>query len=543
MSNFRTRILGLAAVATAFAGVSYGQLVTTPCVTAAQSNPTLRAEGQTELLAPFVVTCTNTQATATTGSVYITTSLPITSKTYTVGGVTSNEATLVVTGTGTNGTVQGVVSGTQVSFNLPVGAIPATGSATFTISNIRVNASGGGTPQVTESGVLTYNTPTGTSNVSLPAAAGGPGFILKTLGTPSLVALGTTSYTACAGNPGTSSTAPGTSFTVNISELVGGAFLTQTGEQGQVVTPPNIGTANSADQIIITLANVPGSATIYVPQTVSQTSGGTTTLTIANSTAVSSGPLANLVGLTPSSGTVTIPYTVTASAATGALTFPVPVIVQFAANSAGAQTAITVNESYGPAAAALTGPATSVPTFLASTFTPVSGSAINLCQTSLLFPFVSNQLGFDTGIVLANTSTDNLSTIPGKTSVAVPQSGTCTLSFYGQGLPATSTGVADPMGNLPTAQTHAFTLSSVAPGFQGYIIASCPFLYAHGFGFLAYNLTQNNGAVEGYLAEVLNNSRPVSATTLSSVAGTIAGGNGTVTSSNTTTSIAEPVTF
>jgi len=512
MSNFRTRILGLATMATAFVGVSYGQIVT--CVTGPQTNPTLRAEGQTELLAQMIVTCTNTAGgAATSGTVYIQTSLPITSKGFVLASATTNEATLVVTGAGAGGTVQGVVSGNQVSFSLPPLAIPAgAASAIFTISNIRVNASGGGAPQVTESGILSYNVagpPATSSNTAIAASAQGAGFILKTLGPASLIALpavgGTQNYTVCGGNVvGAALIATNTSFTVNINELVSGAFLTQAGEAGQInpTTVPgtnaNIGTAASGDVLNVTLANVPASATAYVPQTI--TVAGTT-LTIANSTPVASGALAGLVGLTGTSGTVTIPYTVTVGGTFGPQTFPVPVILQFAANSAAAQGPVTVAVSYGPAAAALAGPASSVPTFLAGTATTVNASSIAICQTTMLFPFVTNQLGFDTGIVIANTSTDNLG-VAGK-STAAAQSGTCNLSFYGAGAPTPATGVADPGGSTATGTTHAFLLSAVAPGFQGYMIATCPFQFGHGFGFLAYNLTQNNGAVEGYLAPVL----------------------------------------
>jgi len=324
-----------------------------------------------------------------------------------------------------------------------------------------------------------------------------------------------TNYTVCTGN-GSAFAAGSNSFTVNINELVSGAFLPQgggavQGEQGQYISGANIGTANSGDVINVALANVPGSATIWVPQTIAV---GGTTLTIANSTAAASGPYsaaptapalplpnAPYVAFTPTSNAVTIPYTVTTSAVAGPTTFPVNVVMAFAANSAASQSAVTVAVSYGPAAAALSGPATSIPTFLAGTPTTANGSVINICQTSLLYPFVTNQLGFDTGIVIANTSTDNLAT--GGKSIAAAQAGTCTLSFYGSGAPSPATGVADPGGSTASGTTHAFLLSAVAPGFQGYMIATCPFQFGHGFGFLAYNLTQNNGAVEGYIAEVM----------------------------------------
>ena len=101
MSNFRTRILGLAAMATAFAGVSFGQALTCTDTTnnaagpstQPQINGALRVEGQTEQLSllQFACTATATPAGTTTATVTITTNLPITSKS--LGAVT--EATLI----------------------------------------------------------------------------------------------------------------------------------------------------------------------------------------------------------------------------------------------------------------------------------------------------------------------------------------------------------------------------------------------------------------------------------------------------------------
>jgi hypothetical protein len=104
--------------------------------------------------------------------------------------------------------------------------------------------------------------------------------------------------------------------------------------------------------------------------------------------------------------------------------------------------------------------------------------------TTLLFPFVTNQAGFDTGIAITNTSMDTVGT--------TPQSGTCTISYFG-----TVTGG----GPTPPAQTtnapvlgggqFTFVLSSGGslgimgtPGFQGYLMATCNFQYAHGFAFV-----------------------------------------------------------
>ncbi len=107
---------------------------------------------------------------------------------------------------------------------------------------------------------------------------------------------------------------------------------------------------------------------------------------------------------------------------------------------------------------------------------------------NFLFPFVTNQAGFDTGIVLANTSSD-----PFGASGATPTAGSCTLNFYGAGAPTPNTGVAAPGGTLASGASTAFTLSSVAPGFQGYVIASCNFGAVAGFAFPASNLTANGG--------------------------------------------------
>src|SRR5215472_8522364 len=44
-------------------------------------------------------------------------------------------------------------------------------------------------------------------------------------------------------------------------------------------------------------------------------------------------------------------------------------------------------------------------------------------STALLFPFATDQAGFDTEITISNTSKD--------TEGSTPQAGTCTLNFYG----------------------------------------------------------------------------------------------------------------
>lgn len=542
MSNFRTKIMGLAAMATAFAGVSFGQALTCTDTTnnapgpatVPQINSALRVEGQTEQLSLLQFACTGTASAAgtTTATITITTNLTITSKAVGL----SNEATLITDGTTTtitggvvtlgNGVATaGVVSGNTVTFNNVSIPVSVAGTTTFfAVTNIRVNASAApSTPyQTTESGLIAYTTSTTTgpttAYTAIPAT-NSSGLIVQSLGAPKITA-GTNNYTTCVGNPGPNFTLAGPpsnpSFTLNINQIISGAFLTNgpppVGEGGQYAPGGGsaVGTGN-ADIISVTLSGLPASATVYVPASVTVTSGAnSTTLSITLPTAPAATitlPAGDTPGATfsvSSAGTVTIPYTVSAFAGLGApanSNFAIPVVVAFAANSVTTPTIVTANYSYSPTSAALTGPASAVPTFVASSFTAANGSAISLCQTTMLFPFITNQLGYDTGIAIANTSTDNLG-LGGK-SAATAQTGTCTLFLYGPTAPSSQpvTGIPDPQGPLASGSTHAFQLSSIAPGYQGYAIAVCPFNYAHAFAFLFDNAGAASVA-QGYLAEV-----------------------------------------
>jgi hypothetical protein len=168
---------------------------------------------------------------------------------------------------------------------------------------------------------------------------------------------------------------------------------------------------------------------------------------------------------------------------------------------------VTVNQSYAPtpgpatftasAGAAASGTLT-IPRF-ADTSTARNLMTIQLCQTLLLFPFVTNQNGFDTGIAISNTTTDPIGT--------TPQAGICKLTWYdGTGkTPPTGINGTDLTKEAPVATgTSAVNLAStLAPGFQGYMFAQCNFQLAHGFAFIS-DLGARNLAM-GYLALVVPN--------------------------------------
>jgi hypothetical protein len=131
-----------------------------------------------------------------------------------------------------------------------------------------------------------------------------------------------------------------------------------------------------------------------------------------------------------------------------------------------------------------------IPRF-ADTSTARNLLVINICQTLLLFPFVTNQNGFDTGLAIANTSTDPVGT--------GPQSGSCVITFYdGSGKPGPFN-----TGSVATATVYVNLLSNIASGFQGYLFALCNFQFAHGFAFISDAGARN--LAMGYLALVVNN--------------------------------------
>lgn len=151
----------------------------------------------------------------------------------------------------------------------------------------------------------------------------------------------------------------------------------------------------------------------------------------------------------------------------------------------------TVAGTFAPTSTVATASATApIPRF-ADTASAINVVAIVACRTNLLFPFVTNQAGFDTGIAIANTTKDIFGTSA--------QAGTCTLNFFGSNAPA-------PITTASIAGGDTFTLlaQTSSPNFQGYIIAQCQFQFGHGFAFVQSSVGYNpTTAAMGYLALVI----------------------------------------
>jgi len=183
-----------------------------------------------------------------------------------------------------------------------------------------------------------------------------------------------------------------------------------------------------------------------------------------------------------------------------------------AASNSPAPGTITVTFSYAPtpsggAFTSSTGAAASssltIPRFSDSLDITKPVASINLCTTAMLFPFVINVNGFDTGLAIANTTTD-----PFGTSA---QTGSCSLYFYGTAAPTTIPFVTP---TVATGTVYANLASTVAPGFSGYMIANCNFQMGHGFAFIS-DVGARNLAM-GYLALIFFNGTNITRNNISS---------------------------
>jgi hypothetical protein len=286
------------------------------------------------------------------------------------------------------------------------------------------------------------------------------------------------------------------------------------------------GNADYATRVKITFAGLQSGITVYVPTTlpsvttVQGTVGGTPTEVLAltsteggafsqvPASTTSNLPTTNyptvgayyggLAALTITSGGAEAVYQVASqnSVSPNVIeSFAVPVFVVYSAspatNSPGLG-ATTVQVDFAPTSTVVTAAASPIPRFI-STSANLTGFSIIACTTNILFPFITNQAGFDTGIAVASTSQDPFGT--------ALQSGTCTFNFYGSGAPAAFTTPTVTAGTVYTTLA-----STVSAGFQGYMIAQCKFQYAHGYAFITDGFGgPGRGLSEGYLALIIPN--------------------------------------
>ena len=165
----------------------------------------------------------------------------------------------------------------------------------------------------------------------------------------------------------------------------------------------------------------------------------------------------------------------------------------------------TVAGSFAPLSTVTTQSASAPLPRFADTSSARTIFTISACTTNILFVFLTNQAGFDSGIAISNTSLDPFGT--------APQSGPCKLNYYGEttgggAAPAAQTSAVVPAGKQLTAVLSTGGNYGIAatPGFQGYMIAQCQFQYAHGFAFISD--VGANRVSEAYLGLILDSGLP-----------------------------------
>jgi len=326
-----------------------------------------------------------------------------------------------------------------------------------------------------------------------------------------------------------------------------------TNSNTQIGNPADAATGIVGTTIAVVFNNLVSGVNYYVPASV--TSGGlvltlvsspTSTTPIAGATigtAISGGypgaTVANVVQLSSTSGSATAYYMVTgddglldqtAAATAETVVAPATTVTPLAVagqinlyeivptgTTVGTATAVSVstylagNTSTGyPQFAAVTSP--TVLSAKANNTGTGSTGLLTSCNTTLIFPYVLTSSGYDTGIELTNAGLG--STVAGNT-ISTTTNGTCTLTAWGSASFGSAAIPSFALTNSPLAVTagtvNAFQLSTALPAanntaFVGYLIASCNFQGAHGFGFVfggANGSTGGAGLSYGYLAPIL----------------------------------------
>jgi hypothetical protein len=390
--------------------------------------------------------------------------------------------------------------------------LPADGNPfTIRVTNIRVNAN-----ELTAGAFVT-----GTVMPSFPVQNQSGLVLGAVLNSLSLTVSAVTPFSQCASIP-----AAGTVVqTVTVKELFKTAFKSQ-GTDPPDATPgkwyrkevntesqtvlDNVvfkndidvvpGQAGSGTRIRLNFSNIPAGWTLTLPVYV-----GDKVHFIQATTGGDNGlfkPAASAIVLTKA-GSVT--YEVMAQQGREIDYFTIPVTINNGTPSStpGVYTTV-VSAIYAPTTKELPGlnnPFVGVPQF-ADTSTPAPFATVAACQTTLLFPYVANVLGYDSGIAISNTTA--------RTDGTQPEAGVCTINYFQNPGVAPSSQTTNAV--IPAGGTLAFTLNgggnygidNRGTGFNGYIIAQCSFDDAHGFGYLSQFGNPYSGL--SYLAVVLPNS-------------------------------------
>jgi hypothetical protein len=309
----------------------------------------------------------------------------------------------------------------------------------------------------------------------------------------------------------------------NSNTVTGGAYLNESGFSpinllvGGTTLTGTPGQANHATRLMARFKNVPSGATLSVPYQVLSGSGLVAQLVLTPDSDGGGGSVTVGTGSAnvPSSGLVVYAVaSINSTSYSTQETVSVPVTVTY--SIPGPLGSGTVNGNFAPISTVYVMSASAYEPRFVDRATDVAVITISPCRTILLFPYVTNQAGFDTGLAIANTTADPLGT--------TAQAGVCTLNYYGntngstgpaaQVSPSVGAGSHLAMmlsgGGGVFARNGGFTACAsgacVAPLFQGYIIAMCNFQFAHGFAYVSDVQNDPSGrtlGAMGYLALII----------------------------------------
>jgi hypothetical protein len=303
---------------------------------------------------------------------------------------------------------------------------------------------------------------------------------------------------------------------VFVQNVFGTSYNTESGYVPLAVlgldqTKATIGLADTGTQVTFTVTNIGAGVSLFAPPSVSLVGPDGVTPTGGLAQLVGTGGVPSPFNLGPIS---TVPVPVTITGTTASVTYVIvaddpnvvesinlPLSVAFINSSstlpASGVSSVAIN--FAPLATStqnVSSTSAPIPRFC-QPYGPGTVFSIVPCTCNLLFPFVTNQAGFDTGVAIANTSADPYGT--------VPQTGTVSLWYYGN---TAGGGAAPGMATsqpVPAGEELVFLLSSggnfgipATPNFQGYMIAQADFQFCHGFAFISDVGAQK--LAEGYLA-------------------------------------------
>lgn len=491
MLDFRKVLLAAAVAGLGLAGNAFAQAVPSCSLAASPYEGYVSTEGTSEQLPDASVTCT----TAATGTLTLTltASAPITNQTV----PNSNPATVDVTVTDNNGNADTYTVTKPGPYSIQV-QIATAGSITHvSVTGIRVNANA-----VPSGATITMSLAVG------GAAAGSTvPFAVTSPSISSVTYTSSANTSAC----GLGASAVSAVTTVNVTATFLDALKTalQVASNPAYANNPSSTAAAGGTMLAFTFSNLNSSGVEYfVPLQISNANITVTAVTSAGvalkQSTVANAPATSAL-LSVSGGSATVYYQVTTANAAATESFSVP-LTEIVPNVAAISVYSTMSPSVSVSLAGFASPAypgySSTATYTSTTAD--TNGLLTACATTILFPYVTNAGGFDTGIAITNASAGLSGGAYSATATA--QNGSFSMYFYGTNAPSTNPYV----GGIVSGGTVGtpFLLSSVAPGFDGYAIVTANFQEAHGFALIT-----NGTITEGYLGIITNTGNSATAPT------------------------------